>query len=206
MIHNLLLRWFVTGLFAVTAVECVLPIIVQRRPSTLVVSHSLHFLMAVGMAAMAWPWGTRLPSAGPAVLFMLATLWFATMAVIAARTPAGRVVYGYHGLMMLAMAWMYVSMNIHLVTGGASAMPDNVMPGMDMAGMNGWAHRGSPVWVSTINWLAAITFAAAAVFWTCRYAIELRHALARFRSMGSLGQAVIAAGMSILFFAALFEI
>ncbi|RFZ07656.1 hypothetical protein VIMS_04283 [Mycobacterium marinum] len=206
MIHNLLLRWVVTGLFVLAAVECGLPILTRRRPWTMVVSHSLHFVMAVAMAVMAWPWSTRLPTTGPAVFFLLATLWFATMAMIGVSTRAARVLNGYHGLMMAAMAWMYASMNGQLLTAGSSTQPDMSMPGMDTVAMNMPATSGSPTWVSTLNLLAAITFAAAAVFWTCRYVIELRHAPARFRSLGNLGQAMMAAGMAILFLAALIRI
>lgn len=56
MIHDLMLRWVVTGLFVLTAAECGLAIIAKRRPWTLIVNHGLHFAMAVAMAVMAWPW------------------------------------------------------------------------------------------------------------------------------------------------------
>lgn len=55
MIHDLMLRWVVTGLFVLTAAECGLAIIAKRRPWTLIVNHGLHFAMAVAMAVMAWP-------------------------------------------------------------------------------------------------------------------------------------------------------
>lgn len=67
MIHDLMLRWVVTGLFVLTAAECGLAIIAKRRPWTLIVNHGLHFAMAVAMAVMAWPWGARVPTTGPAV-------------------------------------------------------------------------------------------------------------------------------------------
>lgn len=74
MIHDLMLRWVVTGLFVLTAAECGLAIIAKRRPWTLIVNHGLHFAMAVAMAVMAWPWGARVPTTGPAVFFLLAAV------------------------------------------------------------------------------------------------------------------------------------
>lgn len=206
MIHDLLVRWVVTGLFALAAVECGLPILIRRRPWTTVVGHSFHLAMAVAMAAMAWPWSTRLPTTGPAVFFLLATLWFATMAVVAAPTRAPRVLYGYHGLMMLATAWMYASMNGHLGPIGSSTRVAMSMPGMAMAGANTQASSGPPAWLSAVNWLGTITFAAAAVWWMCGYLIGLRHTSPRFRAPGYLGEATMAGGMAILFLATLFDI
>ena len=52
MIHDLVLRWLVTGLFVLSAAECVFAIITQRRPWTSVVSNGLHFVMAVAMVVM----------------------------------------------------------------------------------------------------------------------------------------------------------
>lgn len=67
MIHDLVLRWVVTGLFVLTAAECVLAIVGKRRPWAWVVSHGLHFVMALAMVMMAWPSGAQLPSTGPTV-------------------------------------------------------------------------------------------------------------------------------------------
>ncbi len=119
MIQGLLLRWVVTGLFALAAVECGLPIVMRRRPWTSVISHGLHFIMAVAMVVMAWPWSARLPTAGPVVFFVLAATFFVTMAVVAARTATRRALYGYHAVMMLATAWMYAIMNGHLLPAGS---------------------------------------------------------------------------------------
>lgn len=69
MIHDLVLRWVVTGLFVLTAAECVLAIVGKRRPWAWVVSHGLHFVMALAMVMMAWPSGAQLPSTGPTVFF-----------------------------------------------------------------------------------------------------------------------------------------
>ncbi|EFG79698.1 MULTISPECIES: DUF5134 domain-containing protein [Mycobacterium] len=207
MIHDLLLRWVVTGLFALGAIECALPILTGRRPWTVVVSHSLHFLMAVGMAVMAWPWSTQSPSTGPAVFFLLAAAWFTAIGITVARSPGSRLLYAYHVVMMLATAWMYADMNGSMLSGHLSAQPSVSMSGMHVAAMNGPANGGAPPWFSVVNWLGAVIFAIAAAFWTGKYLIIARaHAIPHRRSMGNLAQAALAAGMAVLFLAALFAI
>lgn len=136
MIHDLMLRWVVTGLFVLTAAECGLAIIAKRRPWTLIVNHGLHFAMAVAMAVMAWPWGARVPTTGPAVFFLLAAVWFGATAVVAVTRYS----------------------------------------------------------------------AAAAVFWACRFVMERRQEATQSRLPGSIGQAMMAAGMAMLFFAMLFPV
>ncbi len=210
MIHDPILRWVVTGLFVLTAAECGLAIVTKRRPWTLVLSHGLHFVMAVAMAVMTWPWGARFPTTVPAVFFLLAALWYVTMAVVAAPTTVLRGLYGYHGLMMLATAWMYVIMNGHLLPVRSSTQhatqPGTSMPGMGMAAMDMPASSGSPVWFSAVNWFGTVGFAVAAVFWACTYFIGRQHEATRYRSLGDLGQAMMAAGMAILLCATLFRI
>ncbi len=192
-------------MFVLSAAECGLTIVIQRRRWTFVISHGLHFVMAIAMAVMAWPWSARLPTTEPAVFFLLAAVWFVTMAVVAARTPALWALYGYHSLMMLATAWMYAIMNSHL-------LPVS-MPGMDMAAMNMPASSGSPAWFGAVNWFGTVGSAVAAVFWTWRFFIERQHAAAQSRSLGNLGQslgnlgqAMMAAGMTILFLGTLFPV
>jgi hypothetical protein len=199
MIHDLVLRWVVTGLFVLSAAECVFAIITQRRPWTSVVSNGLHFVMAVAMVVMTWPWSAQLPTTEPAVFFLLAAIWFVTMAVVAPQTTTRRVLYGYHGLMMLATAWMYAIMNEDLRPRRSSAKSDMPMPSMPSSG-------GVPVWFTAVGWFGTLSFASAAVFWTCRYFIERRSEATRRRSLGSLCQAMMATGMSIFFLATLFSI
>lgn len=211
MIHDLVLRWVVTGLFSLTAAECVLAIIAKRRPWTWVVSHGLHFVMAIAMVVMAWPWGAQVPSTGPAAYFLLAAMTFVTMAVIVARTAHLRVRYGYHASMMLATGWMYAIMNTQLFPVRSSThdvaqptMPS--MPGMDMAGPEVPASSGPPEWFSAVSWVGTIGFSIAAVFWTYWYFVKRRHESSRFKSLGNLSQAGMAIGMTILFSATLFRI
>ncbi|ACC39890.1 hypothetical protein MSS4_03729 [Mycobacterium marinum] len=210
MIHDLMLRWVVTGLFALSAAECVAAIATTRRPWTLVVHHGLHLVMAVAMAVMAWPRGAQLQPTGPAVFFLLAAVWFVAMAIVASATTAGRGVYVYHALMMLASSWMYAIMSDHLLpllssTQHAPATTTSI-PTMDEAAMNMPATSASPIWFSTVNWFGAVGLAAAAVFWACLYLIGQPHEGTRSRSLGNLGQATMAAGMAILFFATLLRI
>jgi len=206
MIHELVLRWVVTGLFLLSAADCGFAIVTKRRPWTVVVNHGLHFVMAVAMAVMTWPSSAQLPTTGPAVFFLLAALWFVTMAVVGVRTTALRGLYGYHGLMMLATAWMYAIMNGHLLPVRSSTQSDMSMPDMTTSAMNMPASSGSPTWFTAVNWFGTLIFAAAAGFWTYRYFIERHHEANRYRTLGNLGEAMTAAGFAILFLATLFRI
>jgi hypothetical protein len=205
MIHDIVLRWVVIGLFALTAVEYGVAVITKPRPWTSAVNHALHVVMAVAMVVMAWPWSTQLPTTGPAVFFLLAAVTFAAMAIFAIRTTSRRELYFYHGLMMLATAWMYVIMDSHLMPAGSSTQPDMSMPGMDVSAMNMPA-RNSATWSSAVGWFGAVGFTAAAIFWTYRYVLDRRRKTAPRRSLGDLGQAMMAAGMAIFFLATLFPI
>lgn len=144
-------------------------------------------------------------------VFLLAAMTFVTMAFAVARTTALRVRYGYHTVMMLATGWMYAMMNARWYparTGTEHHVPPAMssMPGMDMAGTAMPASSGPPVWFSAVNWLAAVGFAVAALFWTYWYFVKRQHEPSLFRSLGNLSQAGMAIGMSILFSATLFRI
>jgi Domain of unknown function (DUF5134) len=206
MIHDIVLRWVVIGLFGLTAVEYGVAVVTKRRPWTAVVNHALHFVMAVAMVLMALPFGAQLPTTGPAVFFLLAGLAFVAMAVFAVQGAARRGLYVYHGLMMLSTAWMYAVMNSHLMPAESSPRPDMSMPGMDMSPMNMPASNESPIWFDAVGWIGAVGFAVAAVFWTYRYVVDLRRKTTPRRSLGDLGQAMMAAGMAIFFLATLFRI
>jgi len=206
MIHDIVLRWVVIGLFGLTAAEYGVATVIKRRPWTSVVNHGLHFVMAAAMVAMAWPWAARFPTTGPAVFFLLAAVSFVAMAAFAVRTKALRGLYAYHGLMMLATAWMYAIMDSHLMPARSSTPADMAMPGMDMHAMNMPASNGTPIWFSAVSWFGAVGFGVAAVFWTYRYFVERHHEVARRVTLGDLGQAMMAAGMAIFFLATLFRI
>jgi hypothetical protein len=205
MIHDIVLRWVVTGLFTLTAVEFGLAVVTKPRPWTSALNHALHFVMASAMVVMAWPWSAQLPTTGPAVFFLLAAVSFAAMAIFAIRTTTRRELYFYHGLMMLATAWMYAVMDSHLMPDQSSAQPEMSMPGMKVSAMKMPASN-SATWSSAVGWLGAIGFAVAAVFWTYRYVLDRRRKTAPRRSLGDLGQAMMAGGMAIFFLATLFPI
>jgi Domain of unknown function (DUF5134) len=205
MIHDIVLRWVVIGLFALAAVEYGVAVVTKPRPWTSAVNHALHFVMAVAMVVMAWPWSAKLPTTGPAVFFLLAAVMFAAMAIFAIRTTSRRELYAYHGLMMLATAWMYVVMDDHLMPAGSSAQPAMSMPGMKMPAMSMPASN-SATWFSAVDWFGVVGFALAAVFWTYRYVLDRRRKTAPRRSLGDLGQAMMAAGMAVFFVATLFRV
>ena len=217
MIQDLTLRWIVTLLFVVSAAECVYSLAAGRRSVTSIVGHSLHAIMAVAMAVMAWPSGAALPTRAPMVFFAAAAIWFA---VIAVRDAAHRWGNGYHALMMLAMAWMYAAM-------GGLPLRRTDSSDMDMSGMDGppadgghaghgghsghGGHAGhsgagasasaTPEWVGVLNWVCAVGFAIATVFWIYRYiAARLRGSVEPSgQQFGILSQAMMAAGMAIMF-------
>ena len=206
MIQDLTLRWFVTALFVFSAGVCVSAIARNRQSTTGLISHALHAIMAVAMAVMAWPRGADLPSQPPMIFFLAAAVWFL---VVTARASEHRVANGYHTFMMLAMAWMYAAMGglplprreeppPSAATPGMS-MPG--MPGMGMPGMGGHAGAGSASWVGVINWVCAIGFAAAAVFWFYRF-VTARVQSSSDESQSTVGilcQLAMAAGMAIMF-------
>ena len=132
MIDDPMLRWVVTALFLASATQWAFAIATQRRVWTAIVRYGLHFVMSVAMAMMAWPWGPQLPTLESAVFFLLAAGWFVIATpLLSERTVAKRAEYGYHALMMLAMAWMFAIMDGHLLP-GQSAERTGMMPGMDM--------------------------------------------------------------------------
>src|ERR1700756_1719284 len=169
-----------------------------------VVRYGLHFVMAIAMAVMVWPWGAQLPATGPAVFFSLAAVWFVTLALVPAETVPQRMMYGYHALMMLAMAWMYIF--IHgLLLPGHSSMHHHM--DMDMAGKWVRASPESPGWNTVINWFWLVGFVVAAVFWASGFAVKRPDGSTNgwWRSLDTAAQATMAVAMSIVFGATLFQ-
>jgi len=204
MIHDIVLRWVVTGLSALSAAAWGFAILNRHRGWTEVVRFGLHFVMAIAMAVMVWPWGAQLPATGPAVFFSLATVWFVISALVPAETVPLRTAYGYHALMMLAMAWMYTF--IHgLLLPGHSSMHHHA--DMDMAGKEAQASAEPPGWVTAINWCWFIGFVVAAIFWTSGLGIKRADGSTHgwWRSLDVPAQTTMAAAMSIMFGATLFQ-
>jgi uncharacterized protein DUF5134 len=92
VIDDIVLRWVVTGISAVSAAAWGLAIVSRHPVWTDVVRCPLHFVMAIAMAVMIWPWGAELPAAGPAVFFSLAAGWFVILALVPAETVPLRTV------------------------------------------------------------------------------------------------------------------
>lgn len=211
MIQDMTLRWVVTLLFVFSAAVCVQAIMANRHSLANLISHSLHAIMAIAMAVMAWPRGAEIPSRGPMIFFAIAALWFL---VVTMRTAGHRGANVYHTLMMLAMAWMYAAMGGLPLRRASDSMAS--MPGMDGAGGNaghgghsGHAGHSAQVqsgadpaaWVGVLNWVCVVGFAVASVYWLYRFVT------ARLQpstdgsgsSVGILCQLAMAAGMGIMF-------
>jgi hypothetical protein len=209
MIHDIVLRWIVTALFALSAAESVFPIAASRLTRTQIVSRLLHFTMSVAMVAMAWPWGAALPTTGPLVFFLLAAIWFVAIGV---SGTGHRTLAAYHAVMNLAMAWMYAVMNGHLLPGqdgtahGAHEMTSSHMdmPGMNMPDMHDQASGGSD-WIVALNWAGTIGFAIAALWWLYRFVAVVRAGSTepRYRLLWAARQTMMAAGMALMFGATL---
>lgn len=223
MIQDLALRWVVTLLFVLSAVECGYAIAAGKRTVTGMVGQGLHLVMAVAMAVMAWPRGAELPTIAPMVFFLLAAAWF--LGVVLTQ-PDHRIVNGYHALMMLAMAWMYAVMNGRLLpadtppaqqngpTGGghhhgsggqqhgahADMSPTNMAP-TGTGDMGHSTHGGYPAWVDAINWFWTVGFALSALWWSYRGFTDLRTQprAPAYERLSVIGQAMMAAGMAIMF-------
>ncbi len=214
MISDVALRWFVTVLFLFSAAVCVRGIITGRHSPQTLVSHTLHAVMALAMAVMAWPRGAELPTRAPMIFFAAAALWFAVITVAGRQH---RVANGYHTLMMLAMAWMYAAMGglplrrepsmadmtgMHSFDGASGGHGGHAGHGSHSAG-HAAGHGGgdTAAWVGIVNWVCAVGFAAAAVFWLYRY-VTTRIAPSAGTADAGLGilcQFAMAAGMAIMF-------
>lgn len=213
MIADIWLRLLVTGLFLLSAAQCVYAVAMsEQRSRADQVSRVLHLLMAVAMLVMAWPAGMAVPNRPPLVFFLVAAGWF--VVVLLTRT-GHRIADGYHAVMMLAMAWMYAVMDGKVLPGqcsgtaadapqSAGSMPS--MPGMDMSGpashsgaMGGCGHPSE--WVTAVNWALTVLFAVAALWWAIRYfTVRQQRPEAPARLWFAVAcQCMAAAGMAIMF-------
>lgn len=208
MIADLALRWVVTVLFALSAVECTIALVGSRgRPRT-AVSLALHLAMAIGMAVMAWPRGAELPTTGPMLFFAAAAGWF-LVSLLRSGASEARLLNCYHAAMMLAMAWMYAVM-----TGDAlgrqtetTAEGGHGMHAMHMTGYETGSVAMSlepapkqPLWIPGINWLLTIGFVIAAAAWLYRYfAARQPSDTSPFVHFGTLCRAMMAGGMAVMF-------
>ena len=208
MIDDPALRWSVTALFGVSLAAYAYLAVAQRDRWTCTVNHLLHLAMSVAMILMIWRVDLGLPTMGPTLFFLLAGVWFACLAVRNSAQSGQRLKTGYYAVMMAAMAWMSA-----LMSGGmpgtdthTRSRPDSAV--MDMPGMEMPAHPMPPAaggfsWVGAANWIGAVGFAAAALYWAWRFAGERRMgrvtAIAPLARMEPVYQAFTAAGTALMF-------
>ena len=78
---------------------------------------------------------------------------------------------------------------------------------MDMAGTEVQPGAESPGWITAINWFWFIGFLVAAVFWTSGFGVKRADGSTNgwWRSLNAPVQAMMAAAMSIMFGATLFQ-
>jgi hypothetical protein len=114
------------------------------------------------------------------VFFGLAAIWFIALAVADVSGVRQRVVDGYHSVMMAAMVWMFAVMHngpsighgshSHHHDAHASAM--HMASTIEASSMQLTPRISEPVWVSAINWIAALGFVIATVYWLRRFVPE----------------------------------
>ncbi|MCH9730468.1 MAG: DUF5134 domain-containing protein [Actinomycetia bacterium] len=198
MIHDLVLRWVVTALCVLSAVEFVKAIVAGRRSCTYSVDHSLHFSMAVAMAIMAWPRGAELPTTAPMVFFFVAAVWFLSIATV---ESGHNITNAYHGSMMLSMAWMYAVMSGRLVPEPGENTHESLHQMSRHVNMSGILGPGYTPLIIGLNWLCAVGFTIAAawwLYWSFRSRREEPTAPGH-RFFGAIAQAMLAAAMAVMF-------
>lgn len=127
MVSDPMLQWVLTIAFSATGLYALMRITVDSKPLMLI-GNLLHLAMSVGMVTMCWPWWSVIPAVPQLFLYGAATVWFAVLPVlpVARRDPRGALGehspwhHAAHAIMMLAMAWMTVSMNTSHNPSGSS--------------------------------------------------------------------------------------
>lgn len=199
------LRWTVTALFAVSFAAYVYSLVAQHRCWTSAVSHALHLVMSAAMILMAWRPGTSPVATGAIIGFLLAGAWFVRMAGRASWADGGRLTSYYYAVMMAAMAWMYAAMSGRLP--GQSNHTMTMPPAAEMPGMQAATHEmpapgSGPEWVTAVNWIATLGFAAVAIYWAARLTTRRPTAptppVARLTLLRMLTQALTAAGTALM--------
>lgn len=206
MIDDLALRWTVTVLFGASIAGQVYVLVAQRGQWIGTVERLLNLVMSAAMLVMAWPAGMELPTVGPMVFFLAAAVWFVLVAAHVFSGTADRLTNGYHAIMMAAVAWLYAVMTGGL-PGQAGQSPNHNLsrsPGMEMPGMDiSVPQTAEPGWITTLNWIATVGFAIAAVYWLYQYFAQRRTnpvlQTGHFADSGSLYQSFVASGMAIMF-------
>ena len=146
------LRFMVTLLFGVSFAGYGYFLVAQRRCWTSAVSHLLHLAMSVAMILMAWGLGTKPPTIGAIICFLLAGAWFVWVAGRVPGASCDRPTNIYYAVMMAAMAWMYASMKGSLP--GQSG--HSTGQGMPMSAHDMSPPEPEPGWITTVNWIATL--------------------------------------------------
>ncbi|WP_260575696.1 DUF5134 domain-containing protein [Mycolicibacterium brumae] len=187
-------------MFLISSAECVHQLATGRNRWADRVSLMLHALMGVAMTVMAWPAGAGLPTTGPMLVFAAAAAWF-LIRTLADRGHRAR--NAYHGVMMLAMAWMYAVMGGGLAPtpadGGTSAIGHAAHHGPAAAATG--AQHGDPPLITGLDWAFAVGFAVAALWWFARPALRRSAGVGASWRVGAndICQAMMAAGMAVMF-------
>ncbi len=202
MSHSLPLSALLTVLFTVTALGYLG--FAFRPGSTGIsrVSDVFHVLMSIAMLAMPWSWGMTLaPPTLQIIVFAVASLFYLVLTLGNGRYGShehhgpggsGRLVLGYHVVMMAAMVVMGMMM---LPMAGGAAMS---MPEMDMGSGGRSMHGFWSGWTPT-SWILVVVFAAATVWLLVRLIASARvrqHPLARLDGVLLL---LMSAGMALAF-------
>jgi hypothetical protein len=199
--HSLPLSVLLTVLFTVTALGYLGFAFLPGSTGISRVSDVFHVLMSVAMLAMPWSWGMTLaPPTLQIIVFAVATLFYLVLTLTRGRYGShdhhgpggsGRLVLGYHVVMMAAMVVMGVMMLP--MAGGAMSMPE-----MDMDSGGHSMHGSWSRW-TPISWILVVVFAAATVWMLVRViasARVLQHPLARLDGVLLL---LMSAGMALAF-------
>jgi hypothetical protein len=206
LIGDLALRWTVTVLFGASFAGHLYGLVAQRERWVCTIERLLHIVMCAAMVVMAWPVGMKLPTLGPMVFFLAAAVWFVLVAAHVFSGDDGRLTNGYHAVMMAAVAWLYSVMSGGPLDGRTHSPEHNMtspsgmnMPGMDMSA----PETAQPGWVTAVDWIAAVGFATAAVYWLYWYFAQRKTnpglQTARLRDWGTQCHAFMASGMAIMF-------
>ncbi|SDT92153.1 DUF5134 domain-containing protein [Gordonia westfalica] len=171
MIDDVLLRWIVTALFAVGAIDSIRTLAARRTELRLSITHCLMLLMSLAMIVMAWPQGNQLPLLPLQLLFALGTV---TAVVFAMRGTDDRLLHVYTAVMMASMVWMYAVMGWHTATSAAPATATPAHHGSppgtdalsDMAQMHGAS--SNPMWMGSVTLLLVLGFLALTIYCAAR--------------------------------------
>jgi hypothetical protein len=193
------LRWLLTALFVLTGAFCAYRCVRQGTVAERV-GDVLHVVMCGAMVAMAWPAGMGVARLPQTVLFGLAAVWFAGVAVTGASHAdhGGRRAAVYHVGMMAAMAWMVFVMPraMGAVSGGGGVVDMPGHPGMPMpvSATGG----GAPVDVTAVALVLLVAFVVAGLGFLARALDDARASGPPLRFPGRGADGVMAFGMGLM--------